>query len=171
MVEQMPHVPNKAPVGDVYQSRFYQYGTEVQLPGDPETREDFARAQSYLETITHHLVEFGPVWEKQPKAVTYELDFHNAWHKHEVEQEQRRGEHQAAYHEVTLLQLRALSKRRALALEETGQEATSDFQVVQHIDGLIEQALLEQQAIEALMAASAPKSAPYSESSSHDVPF
>jgi len=157
MIEQTTHVPDAERFGDISQSRFYKYGTEIQLPGDPETPEDFARAQSYLETITHHLLEFGPVWEKQPQDVVYELDYHNAWHQYEVEQERKAGEQQAEYRAINLHNLRALSNRRVLALEEAGWAVTQDYQVVRHVDNLIATAVLEQEELEQLMAAAYPE--------------
>src|SRR5688572_12116972 len=118
MSERTSSTPDKAQFGDIYQSRFYQYGTEVQLPGDPETPEDFARAQSYLETITAHFLAFGPIEEKTPFDVTYELGYHNSWHQYEVEQERKAGEKEIEYRAITLSQLRALSQRKRLALAE-----------------------------------------------------
>lgn len=173
MSERTSSIPDKVQFGDVYQSRFYQFGPEIQLPGDPETSEDFARARSYLETITHHLLAFGPVWDKQPQDVVYELDYHNAWHQYEVEQERKAGE-QAEYREINLHNLSALSNRRVLALEETGWAVTQDYQVVRHIDNLISAAVLEQEQLEQLMAVSYPHDMTAFRSSSHqaeEAPF
>lgn len=143
MTERTTHTPDEARFGDIYTSRFYTYGTEIQLPNDPASPEDFARAQNYLEVITNHLIEFGPVWEKKPQDVVYELDYHNAWHQYEVEQERKAGENQAQYHAITIQQLRALSKRRVLAFEDTGWEVTHDYRVVCFFDQLIEAAAAE----------------------------
>jgi hypothetical protein len=173
MAEQNPYTPDEARFGDIYKSRFYKDGTAIQLPGDPETPEDFARAQSYLETITNHWLEFGPVWEKQPQDIVEELDYHNAWHHAEVELEQKRHR-TAEYREIKLKQLRAVSARRILAMEETGWEVTHDYRVVNHIDTLIEQAVLEQEQLEQLMATSAPGHTIPLEApgdASDDVPF
>ncbi len=111
------------------------------------------------------------MWEKTPQNIMEELDHINAWTQFQIQQERRRSDVPLEYHEITIHQLRALSKRRVLAFEEAGQAAAPDFQVLQHLDSLIEQALLEQQALEALMAASAPQSASHSESSSDNLPF
>lgn len=174
MAEQNPYTPDEARFGDIYTSRFYQDRTAIQLPGDPETPEDFARAQNYLETITNHLIEFGPVWEKQPQEVAYELDYQNAWHKYQIDQERQAGEKGAAYRAINLQNLSALSKRRLLAFEAAGWEVTHDYRVVQHVDALIEQAALEQEQLEQLMTTSSlehtiPPESPAD--ASDDVPF
>ncbi len=174
MVEQTTTTPDEARFGDVYQSRFYQFGQEIQMPGDPTTPDDFMRAQDYLETITARSLQRGRLWDMKPADVVAELDYQNAWHQCEVDQERKAGEYQAEYREINLKQLQALSKRRILAFEETGWEVTHDFRVVTHIHSLIEQALLEQEQFEAMMAASAPEStAPLKSLSdfSDDVPF
>ncbi len=154
MTERTTHTPDDTRFGDIYASRFYTYGTEIQLPNDPTSPEDFARAQNYLETITKHLIEFGPVWEKKPQDIAYELDYHNAWHHYEVEQERKAGENQADYREITIQQLRALSKRRVLAFEETGWEVTHDYRVVCFFDQLIETAVAENEEIRRLIESS-----------------
>src|SRR5215212_9290410 len=117
MPEQFPKPQPEERFGDCQQSRFLQFGTEIQVEGDPSTGEDFERAHDYLETMTAHWIEFGPWWEKKPQDVVDELNYHNAWHQYEVEQERKAGEKQAAYRIINLQQLRALSKRRVLALE------------------------------------------------------
>lgn len=139
-------------LADYTQSRFLQFGNEIQLPGDPETADDFVRTQHYLETITAHCLEFGPWWEKQPQDMANELAYHNAWHHYEVEQERKAGEPKAEYREVNLHQLRALSKRRVLAFEETGWTVTQAYRVVNFFDRLIEQAAVEQEVLEQLLA-------------------
>ncbi len=154
MVEQTTYTPDEARFGDVYQSRFYQFGPEIQVPGDPDNPEDFARSQHYLETITDHLLEFGPVWEKTPHDIMVELHHRNAWQQYEVQQERKAGDKTAEYREITIQQLRALSKRRVLALEDSGWEVTHDYRVVCHIDNLVEKAVLEQEEIEAQIAMS-----------------
>jgi len=138
-------------LADYEQSRFLQFGNEIQLPGDPETGDDFARAQHYLEAITAHCIEFGPWWEKQPQDMADELAYHNAWHRYEVEQERKAGEQKAEYREVNLHHLCALSKRRVLAFEETGWAVTQAYRVVNLFDRLIEQAVLEQEALEQML--------------------
>lgn len=150
MAEQNHYTPDEARFGDIYTSRFYKDGIAIQLPDDPKTPEDFARAQNYLEAITNHLIEFGPVWEKKPQDIVYELDYHNAWHHYEVEQERKAGENQAEYREITIQQLRVLSKRRVLAFEETGWEATHDYRVVCFFDQLIETAVAEDEELRRL---------------------
>jgi hypothetical protein len=156
MTEPFPRPQPEERFGDCQQSRFLQFGTEIQLVGDPESPEDFARAQHYLETITTHLLEFGPWWEKQPQDVVNELDYHNAWHQYEVEQERKAGEKQAEYRAVNLQQLRALSQRRVWALEENGWEVTQAYRVVCFFDKLIEEAVLEQEQLEQLLASLTP---------------
>lgn len=150
MAERTTHTPDSVRFGDIYASHFYTYGTEIQLPNDPPSSEAFARAQNYLEAITNHLIEFGPVWEKKPQDIVYELDYHNAWHHYEVEQERKAGESQAEYREITIQQLRALSKRRVLAFEDTGWEVTHDYQVVCFFDQLIEAAMTQDEELHQL---------------------
>jgi len=173
MAEQPSYTPDEARFGDLYDSPHYQYGGEFRFPGDPDSPADFARAQNYLETITSHLLEFGPVWGKQPQDIVEELSYHNAWHKAEVEQEQKR-DRTVEYREINLKQLYALSTRRLLAFEETGWEVTYAYKVVTHIHSLVEQALLEQAELEPLMAASVPQNAASSASANkqgEDIPF
>lgn len=154
MVEQNPYSPDEARFSAIDESRFYQFGTEIQLPGDPDNPTDFARAQHYLETITAHLLEFGPVWEKAPNDIIIELHHHNAWHQYEVEQERKAGEKRAEYRAITIQQLRALSRRRLLAFEETGWEVTHAYRIVNYIDALIAEAVAEQEAFEQFPASS-----------------
>lgn len=146
----------------------------LQIEGDPETLTDFTRAFSYLETITEHWLEFGPLEEKTAWDVVYELDYHNAWHQYEVEQERKAGEQQAEYRAISLQQLQALSKRRVLAFEAIGWAVTPIYQVVQQVDALIEQAVLEQEHLEQLMASSdLPHTAPseFRANATEDLPF
>jgi hypothetical protein len=149
-------------LADYAQSRFLQFGTEIHPLGDPETANDFARTQHYLEMISAHCIEFGPWWEKQPQGVVDELDYHNAWYQYEVELERKAGEYQAEYQEVNLHQLRVLSKRRVLAFEETGWTVTQAYRAVNFFDQLIEQAVVEQEALEQLMASTPQSSEPSS---------
>jgi len=154
MAERTTYLPDDTRFGDIYASHFYTYGTEIQLPNDPASPEDFVRAQNYLEAITNHLIEFGPVWKKQPQDIVYELDYHNAWHHYEVEQERKAGEPQATYHEINLKQLQALSKRRVLAFEDTGWEVTHDYRIICHFDQLIDAAVAEQETMYQLIESS-----------------
>ena len=150
--EPISRLPVDEYLADYEQSRFLKFGNEVQLLGDPETGDDFARTQHYLETITTHCLEFGPWWEKQPQDIANELAYHNSWHHYEVEQERKACEPQAEYREVTLHHLRALSQRRVLAFEETGWTVTQAYRIVNFFDQLIEQAVVEQEALEQLLA-------------------
>jgi hypothetical protein len=173
MVEQTT-TPDEARFGDVYQSRFYQFGHEIHIAGDPETPDDFLRAQDYLETITARALQHGTLWDMKPTDVVAELDYHNAWLQYETEQERKTGEKTAEYRAVTLHQLQALARRRVLAFEDTGWEVTHDYKVVTHIHSLVEQALLEQEQFEQMMATAAPEYATPIQSSpnpSDDVPF
>jgi hypothetical protein len=131
-------------------SRFLIDGSEIQVPGDPDTVEDFLRAHQYLETITAHFLEFGPLEEKTPFDVAYELSYHNAWHQFEVEGERKGGKMAAEYREISLTQLQALSKRRLLALAEAGSEEDASLAVAQQLDQLIEQAVAEEEALNRL---------------------
>lgn len=140
MAEQSPRPPEERFV-DYQQSRFLQFGNKIHLEGDPETVEDFARTQHYLETITDHCIEFGPWWEKTSDDIVYELDYHNAWHQYEVEQERKAGEKVAEYREVNLHHLHALSKRSVLALEDSGWEVTFVYRIVRFFDKLIDDAV------------------------------
>ncbi len=174
MTEPSPRSQPEERFGDFEQSRFLQFGTEIHLAGDPESPEDFARAQHYLETITTHCIEFGPWWEKRPQDVVNELDYHNAWQQYEVEQERKAGEKQAEYQAITIQQLRALSKRRVLAFEETGWAVTHAYRVVRFFDQLIEAAMLEQEQLEELMAVASSEHTGSSEAPSdtaEDIPF
>jgi hypothetical protein len=131
-------------------SRFLTYGSEIQVPDDPDTVEDFLRAHQYLETITAHFLEFGPLAEKTAADVAYELDYHNRWHQYEVEQNQHAGIPAASYRAISLVHLRALSKRRLLALAEAGSEDDASLSVAQYLDQLIEQAVAEEEALNGL---------------------
>jgi len=119
------------------------------IEGDPETPEDFTRALSYLENITDHFLEFGPLAEKTAWDVTYELSYHTAWSQYEVQAERNAGEKQAAYRAINLYQPRALSKRRLLALAEAGRQDEANNLV----DQLIEQAVAGEEAFQRLTAA------------------
>jgi hypothetical protein len=174
MSEQFPTPQPEERFTEIEQSRFLQFGNDVHLPGDPATVEDFARAEAYLETITNHCIEFGPWWEKKPQDVVYELDYHNAWHRQEVEQERKAGEKQAEYREINVHQLRALSKRRVLAFEDSGWEVTQAYRVVRFFDKLIEDAVLEQEQLEQLITRPYQESeTPFGPSSDHteEIPF
>src|SRR5687768_15157584 len=96
--------------------------TTIALPGDPETPAEFRRALAYLDAITAHFLEFGPLEEKTAFDVAYELSYHNAWHQYEVEQERKAGEQTATYREVNLSQLRALSQWKLQALAERAEQ-------------------------------------------------
>src|SRR5438552_14125473 len=111
MAEQAPISQPEERFTDIYASRFLKPGREIQMPGDPETLEDFARAHAYLESITAHLIEFGPVWEKAPNDILIELQHHNAWQLYQIEMARKAGEKTAAYREINLQNLRALSQR------------------------------------------------------------
>lgn len=150
------------------------FGHDLDRPGDFETAADFDRAHHYLAMITAHWTELGLWWEKQPQDVVDELDYHNAWHQYEVEQERKAGEQQAEYRAVSLQQLQTLSKQRLLTVEATSRAMTVVDQVVQHVDALIEQAVLEQAQLEHLMATACPAPTALTESLTttvEDVPF
>jgi len=149
MIKQTTHTPDDARFGDIYLSRFYTYGTEIHLPHDPVTPEAFARAQSYLEAITHQCLTTG-IWDKQPADIVRELAYHNDRHRDEVELARKAGENQAGYHEITIQQLQALSKRRVLAYEDTGWEVTHNYRIVCYFDHLIAAAIAEEEEIHRL---------------------
>ena len=169
------HAPQQHPTSHWRESPHLAFDEQAQrIEGDPETPADFNRAFSYLETITAHWLEFGPLEEKTAWDVAYELSYHNAWHQYEVEQERKAGEQQAEYRAINLNQLQVLSKRRLLAFEETGWAVTPVYQVVQHVDALIEQAVLAQEQLEQFMAASAPEPPvvlPLSDNRAEELPF
>lgn len=154
MAEQSPRPPPDERFTDYQTSRFLQFGDEIQLEGDPQTPDEFARALNYLETITKHCIEFGPYWEKTGADIAYELDYHNSWHQYEVEQERKTGEKVAEYREITLSHLQALSKRRVLAFEDTGWEVTQAYRLICFFDKLVEQAATEQAKLERSIALS-----------------
>jgi hypothetical protein len=148
MVEQSAsHPPNRS-----WRESPHLSFTQKSLPveGDPETPEDFNRALSYLETITAHFLEFGPLEEKTPLDVEHELTYHNSWHEYEVEQEKKHGKPTTEYREINLYQLRALSKRKLMALAEMGQEDNPSLPVAQHLDMLIEQAITDEETLNRL---------------------
>jgi hypothetical protein len=149
MVEQSAGQPPKQSWRESPHLSFDQKSLPIE--GDPETPEDFSRALSYLETITAHFLEFGPLEEKTPLDVEHELFYHNSWHEYEVEQERAAGDTQVEYREISLAQLRALSKRKLLALSEMGQEDNASFSVAQFFDQLLEQAITDEEALERLM--------------------
>jgi len=171
MVEQSTYPSDEERFGDLYGSPHYQYGAESRLPGDPDNPADFVRAQNYLETITNHLIECGPVWEKQPQAIVEELAYQNAWHKAEVEMEQKR-DRTAEYREIDLKYVQALSKRRILALEETGWEVTQAYRVACYIDSLLHRAIEEQEQLEQAIAVAEGRMLPNpADEHMKDVPF
>jgi hypothetical protein len=106
------------------------------------------QAAHYLATITAHFLEFGLLWEKTPADLVYELDYHNAWHKYEVDQERKRGEHTAAYHEVRLVDLQALAQANVRARAERGEHDSDAYRVARYVEQLIAAALSEERAIE-----------------------
>jgi hypothetical protein len=143
------HSPSHSPKLSGRESAHLSF-TQKPLPieGDPETPEDFNRAHAYLNQITAYFQEFGPLEEKTPYDVAYELSYHNAWDQYEVEAERKAGEKQAEYREINLYQLRALSKRKLLAMAETERvDEASTF-----VDQLIEQAIAEEEALNRLIA-------------------
>jgi hypothetical protein len=143
MVEQSP---TRTPQSQWRESPHLSFESQsVKIPGDPEDPADFSRALRYLETITDHFLEFGPLEEKTPFDVAYELSYHNRWYQYEAEQRSEAGGTQAEHREISLAQLRALSKRKLLALLETGQSPAESLPVAQHIDLLIDQAFIEEQ--------------------------
>jgi hypothetical protein len=115
---------------------------------DPETTPTKRRAAHYLTTITAHFLEFGPLWEKTPADLVYELDYHNAWQQFEVDQERKRGEHTAAYHEVRLVDLQALAQANVRALAECGEHDSDAYRIAQYVEQLIAAALSEEQELE-----------------------
>ena len=133
------------PLPDYRQSRFLQFGNDVHIEGDPTTLEAFTSALRLLETITDHFLEFG-LWEKTPTDVKDELAYHNGWHRTELERQGKDPE--ATEQEITIANLRALSKRRLLAMEETGWNLTHYYRPVRFLDNLIEKALAAETALQ-----------------------
>lgn len=136
------------PLSDYQASRFLQFGNDVQLAGDPPTAETFARTLHFLETITDHFIEFG-LWEKTPADLAYELRYHNNGQR--TEAPLQNGEPVAEAPEITLANLRALSKRRLLAMDETGWNLTHFYRPLSFMDKLIEKATTAEAEIEALI--------------------
>jgi hypothetical protein len=77
------------------------------------------------------------------------LSYHNAWHNYEVEQERKAGVKEAEYREISLAHLRALSKRRLMAMAGSG-EAEAVYPIARFFDQLIEQAIAEEEALNRL---------------------
>lgn len=144
MVEQSP---KQTPKPSWRESPHLSFAAQsLKLPGDPETPSDFNRAFSYLDQITTHFQEFGPLKEKTAIDLEHELAYHNTWHEYEIAQERKAGITEAEYREINLYQLRALSKRRLLAKAEAGKvDGASTF-----VDQLIEQAIADEEALERL---------------------
>lgn len=140
LVERVKQQPSAIPdpLPDYRESRFLQWGNHVPLAGDPTTPEAFTSALRFLETITEHFLEFG-LWEKTPADLRYELAYHNGWRRTELEQQGKDPE--ATEPAITLAHLRALSKRRLLAMDETGWNLTHYYRPVCFLDNLIEQTL------------------------------
>ena len=140
LVERVKQQPSAIPdpLPDYRASRFLQWGNHVPLAGDPTTPEAFTSALRLLETITEHFLEFG-LWEKTPADLRYELAYHNGWRRTALEQQGKDPE--ATEPAITLAHLRALSKRRLLAMDETGWHLTHYYRPVRFLDNLIEKAL------------------------------
>ena len=89
--------------------------SELASGNDRQTAPDLRQSAAYLAGIIAHFLEFGPLWEKTPADLVYELDYHNAWQQFAVEQERKRGEPAAEYYALRLVDLRALSAARTSA--------------------------------------------------------
>ena len=132
---------------------YLEFGTPYQVAGDPQTAAEFARARNYLEVITSRLSDACPWQEMSSADIVDELECQNAWG---ADVARRQG---VAYQEVTLQQLRALSRRRMLMLEETSPLDLDTYQTARQVDALIDQAIaaestaLPQQILEAITAA------------------
>lgn len=133
---------------DYRASPLLQFGNDIHLKGDPETAESFARALAYLEAITDYFLEFG-LLRHTPADLAYELAYHNDRHRSEAEQAELSGQ-PIEYQEITLANLRALSKRRLLAMDETGWNLTHFYRPAGVIDNLIEKAIAAETATQAL---------------------
>lgn len=135
-------------LSDYRASPLLQFGNDIHLKGDPETAENFARALAYLEAITDYFLEFG-LLRHTLADVAYELAYHNDRHRTKVEQAELSGQ-PIEYQEITLANLRALSKRRLLAMDETGWNLTHFYRPAGVIDHLIEKASAAEAAMQAL---------------------
>ena len=168
MVERDPLYQSDDRFSDFFESPYLKMGTtssasgetseaskkavdDFHFEGDPDTSEDFERSLSYLEQITQHFKEQKDFHTKTPNDIAYELSYHNDWHRYEVEEERKAGEKAAEYHEITIAHLSALSRRRIHALEQTGWEVTSSYRDALFLDRLIQQALLDEQHLQAQM--------------------
>jgi hypothetical protein len=151
MTEPTSQPAPEAPFADDQLSRFLIFGNEIQLPGDPATAADFARGLHYLEAITDHLLASGSWWEKTACDVADALCYHNDWHHYEVEQERKAGIIEAEYRAISAHNLRALSKRRVLALEENGWSVTFAYRIVCFVDRLIAEAAADEEERERLL--------------------
>jgi len=158
---------------DIYQSRFLQFDqAAIQLPGDPNTPEDFARAQAYLEIITQQCLQRG-IWDVQPADLVAQLADQNEWHRFEVEQEHRGGDRTAEYRAINLQQLHALSRRRVLAFEDTGWEVTQAYRIAAFLDQLVEKAAAGQEEFEKQLTPGKESIKPFSTLNNMfgDIPF
>ena len=145
MVEQSPNHSLQSNWRESVHLNFAQ--KPLSTEGDPEMPEAFSRALHYLESITAHFQEFGPLEEKTSIDLGHELSYHNSWHEYEVEQARQAGDQTATYQEISLHQLRALSRRCLLAMTEAGQKDEASLFVAQ----LIEQAIAEEEALDRVM--------------------
>lgn len=139
------------------------WSTDLHIPGDPITEEQFYTTLHCLENITNYFTEFD-VWQAlTPQTIQAELA-----HFNERATLVRTG---AGVPEpevdVTLTQLHALSLRRLLATYDTKGADPTDYERFVHLHAAIFLALHEEQEVEPLLQES-PVEQHYGDD---DVPF
>src|SRR5437764_11435656 len=126
-------------------------GTDLHIPGDPATEEQFYTTLHCLENMTTYFTEFD-LWQAvSPQTVSDELTHFN---QSVTAIRQGAGVPQPEV-QVTLSQLHALSLRRLLAMDETKSASPADYERFVHVQAAIFLALHEEQADTRLVAESA----------------
>jgi len=143
-----PPPPERLP--DYRDSPFLHFSHDIHLPGDPETEPAFTRTRRLLESITAHFLETG-LWEKTPTDLLHALEEHNTRHRPKTGQEHQTDIPETAHQGITLANLQALSKRRILAMEDTGWHLTHLYRIALTFDRLIEKALTADYSLNHLM--------------------
>jgi hypothetical protein len=122
------------------------WGTDLHIPGDPTTEEQFYTTLHCLETMTTACTEGEPGHAVTPQMVSDELTHFN---QSVTAIRQGAGVPQPEV-TVTLNQLHALSLRRLLATYDTKSAIPADYERFVHVHAALFLALHEEQEIERL---------------------
>ena len=139
------------------------WGTDLHIPGDPASEEQFYTTLHCLEHITTDCIEGESGQAVTPQMVSAELTHFN---QSVTAIRQGAGVPQPDMH-VTLAQLHALSLRRLLAAYDTQGASAADYEQFVHVHAAIFLALHEEQAAARFLEASATEQG----ESADDVPF